>query len=284
MYIKLVRDDEKKFYLGGKRKDSAAWGITEIEGAGLAENELYTVVPATGDGEEVSGERIPGRHIDIAANVKNRRLNEVERKNALSFFNTKHSYTVHITNGGGTKWIAARIERFQCKKVADDKHTELNLSLMCPDPYFYSVDNFGKNIAAVTRSFGFPYISPIGDGFRTGIYNFAKQVEIENIGDVDTYATIIIEATGQVENPKIIQNGAFIRIIDMLESGDVVEINMVENTIKKNGENCIGKVDRHSYFSGMVIKPGDNQISFDADNGDTNMKVVLYYNLRYLEV
>ena len=127
-------------------------------------------------------------------------------------------------------------------------------------------------------------MSGIGKGFKTGIFNFAKKINIENTGDVDTYTKIIIEADGTVENPKIIQNDAFIRILDVMESGDVIEIDMVQNTIKKNGENCIGKVDRHSVFSGMVLRVGDNDVSFDADNGNTSMKVVLYYNLKYLGV
>jgi hypothetical protein len=59
---------------------------------------------------------------------------------------------------------------------------------------------------------------------------------------------------------------------------------MVENTITKNGENCIGKVDRTSSFSGMVLKSGDNEVSFEADEGDANMKVVLYYNMRYMGI
>ena len=94
--------------------------------------------------------------------------------------------------------------------------------------------------------------------------------------------TIVIEARGEVENPKVIQNDAYIRLLDKLASGDKVEIDLVENTIKKNGENCIRLVDRTSSFSGMVLGVGNNTISFGADNGDRNMNVVVYYNLRYL--
>jgi phage-related protein len=284
MYIKIVRDDKKIMRLGGSIKDDAAWGITTVSGLGMAEAEISTATPATGDGVEVVSERIPQRTIEISASIKNRKQNTTARANAVAFFNPKHSFTLYVTHGGVSRWIVAKVEKFQIESRTADEHTGISVAFTCPDPFFNSVDNFGKDIAAVTAGFGFPYISRIDVGFATGIYNFAKQVEIENTGDVDTYATVRIEAFGEVENPKIMQNDVYIRLIDNLIDGDVIEIDMVENTITKNGVNCIAKVDRHSSFTGMVLKSGDNEISFDADNGDTNMKVVLYYNLRYMGI
>lgn len=150
------------------------------------------------------------------------------------------------------------------------------------DPYFYSKDDFGKNIAAVKTTFGFPFISPVGKGFNVGIYNFKRAIGVENTGDVETYFSIRLEAFGDVANPKVIKDNAYIRIIDTLHKNDVVQVNLVDNTIRKNGVNCIGKVDRTSSFSGMRLDVGNNTVSFAADDGDTNMRVLLYYNLRYL--
>lgn len=282
MMVKFIRDDSKTFTLGGSYSDAASWGITSIDGLSVIQNNISSENLAYGDGEDIVAERIKARPIDIVANVKNQKNNSVERNKAISFFNAKHSFSLYITRNGVTKWIVAKIEKFSCPDLTLGKNVSIKLALKCPDPFFYSKDNYGKNIAAVTGGFGFPYISPINVGFRTGTYNFAKQVEIENTGDVDTYATIIIEANGEVENPKIMQNDVYIRLIDSLVSGDSVEVDLVANTIKKNGVNCIGKVDRKSSFSGMILGTGDNTISFGADNGDTNMRVVLYYNLKYL--
>ena len=282
MFIKFVRDDLKIFSLGGSYKDSSSWGITKLEGIGTIENDIATENMATIDGADIISERIPARYIDITTNVKNRSLNAVERRNALAFFNPKHSFKVYITKDGVTRWIIAKVQRVQCPENGVSRNVEMNLALICVDPFFYSADNYGKNIASVKARFAFPYISKINKGFPIGVYNFAKQISIENTGDAETYATIRIEAKGIVENPKIIQNDVYIRLIDQLIDGDVVEIDLVNNTIRKNDKNCIGKVDRQSSFTGMVLGIGDNTISFDADNGDTNMNVILYYNLRYL--
>ena len=282
MFITFVRDDSKKFLMGGSYKDSAAWGITRIEGIGTIENTIVTENMSIIDGAEIVSERIPVRYIDITANVKNRSLNALERKNALAFFNPKHEFVVNITRNGVTRWIKARIQKFQCPEKNISQNVEMDVALLCADPFFYSADNYGKNIAAITGRFAFPYISVVDEGFYVGVFNFAKQVQIDNTGDVETYATIRIEANDTVENPKIMQNDTYIRLMDTLEDGDIVEIDLVNNTIKKNGTNCIGKVDRRSSFTSMVLNAGDNTVSFGADNGDTNMNVILYYNLRYL--
>ena len=280
VFMTFVRDDSKKFTLGGSYSDTAAWGITSVEGIGVIQAEVSTEKNAVGDGDTVTGVRLPARNIDITANVKNRSNNDSEKRNALSFFNPKYNFTLLITRGNSTKWIIALVEKVQCPETSGNQ--QLSLSLKCVDPYFYSKDNYGKNIASVKTTFGFPYISPISKGFNVGIYNFARQVEIENTGDAETYFTIRIEAFGEVINPKVVKDNAYIRLIDTLQNGDSIDIDLVGNTIKKNGSNCIGKVDRTSSFTGMVMDIGDNTISFAADNGDTNMKVTIYYNLRYL--
>lgn len=284
MQVKFVRDDGKVFILDGSCKGGADWGITEISGTDTIENSMGSAVPAVGDGEVITSERIPSRNIDIFASVKDRRKNQEERRKALSFFNPKQGFTLYITKGGVTRWAKARQERFQCREAAPDRHVSMSAAIKCMDPYFYSVDNYGKNIAAVMGCFGFPYISPLSKGFRTGVYNFAKVVSVENNGDAGIRMKVVITADGLVKNPKIILNGAYVRIIDMLGAGDILEIDLERNTIRKNGENCIGKIDRHSSFTGMELLTGENEVSFDADNGDTNMKVVLYYYLRYLGV
>ncbi len=94
----------------------------------------------------------------------------------------------------------------------------------------------------------------------------------------------VIEAFGEVTNPKLFNKDKYIRVLDTLHNGDVLEIDLVSEpiSIKKNGVNCIGKVDRTSSFNDMTIQLGDNIIGYTADNGDTNLACTVYYNERYL--
>lgn len=284
MHIRFVRDDQKVFVLDASIKTDAAWGIKNIAGVSSIDNVISTKDAAYGDGDEFLSERIPARNIDIVASVKDRRRNQEERAAAIKFFLAKHTYTLYITIGGVTRWITARLQRFKCNSVPGDQHVNMDLALKCEDPFFNSVDNFGKNIAGVIPMFSFPYKSSVKEGFLVGLFNFSREITIDNTGDVNTNMKIIIEADGDVEKPRIICGDSYIKINDTMKLRDQIEIDLTKNTIKKNGVNCIGKVDRLSNFTGMELVVGENTISFDAENGDTKMNVYLYYNLKYMEV
>ena len=61
MMITFTRDDGQKFTLGGSRSDTAAWGLTQVEGLGMIEHEISTEKNAAGDGDTITGWRIPAR-------------------------------------------------------------------------------------------------------------------------------------------------------------------------------------------------------------------------------
>ena len=58
---------------------------------------------------------------------------------------------------------------------------------------------------------------------------------------------------------------------------DVSElIDFVFNRVKMNG-----KCDRKSDFDNMILKKGDTEIQFDADDGTNLLAVSIYYNKLY---
>jgi hypothetical protein len=103
---------------------------------------------------------------------------------------------------------------------------------------------------------------------------------------VETKARVVINALGDVTNPKFFINGKYVRIIDDLVKNDEIEIDFdaIPPTVKKNGVNAIGKCDRSSNFSDMNIKQGNNIIKYGADSGDTMLTCSVYYNKRYLMI
>jgi len=78
-------------------------------------------------------------------------------------------------------------------------------------------------------------------------------------------------------------NDNYIRILDILERDDVIEINtnVIPPTVKKNGVNILGKCDRTSNFDLMYLVLGQNTIKFDADNGTDEMIVSVHFRKVY---
>lgn len=213
----------------------------------------------------------------------NRGLNEVMRDVVRSFFGVKRSFKVYLTYGGVTRWCEGRLIAYSLPTANIYDYITLTFTVKCVQPYLLSVDEFGENIAEITPMFAFPYRSVVGKGFIFSKRKFAKEVILENAGDVETYAKIVIEAKGEVENPIIKKDDKFIKILDTLVDGDVVIIDLVNNppTVRKNGTSIIGKTDRKSSFEEMKLNIGNNTISYDADAGSTLMDVTIYYNQRY---
>ena len=63
MKAKFVRDDGHVMAFAGSFRDEEAWGILEMSGTDTIENTMTTVVPAVGEGIEVTSERVPARNI-----------------------------------------------------------------------------------------------------------------------------------------------------------------------------------------------------------------------------
>lgn len=279
--VRVVRDDNKEFVF-----DNAIWGIPSdgLTGFDTVENEVYTENFSSGDGSRYTGSMVKDKDRTVKGRLMNPALNEVQRKVVISFFNPKHTFKVYVTYQGVTRWCEGRQIGFKCPNKNVYEPLEITWTILSNMPYMMSVENYGKNIGELIPMFGFPFGSIIGVGVAVGFYKFAKEVFIENTGDVETFFQCSITATGTVENPKLIKDKKYVRIIDTMDAGDVYLIDFVSNppTVKKNGKNFIRKLDKTSNLIDMALEVGGGIFGFDADNGSNNMKVEIYRHERYL--
>ena len=266
--------------------DETDWGLTRIDGAAAPECELFTEKNAADDGDTVTGKRVAARDLELEAAVMDTRLNDVLRNRAKHFFNSKYTYKVYLTYMGTTYWLAAELAAFKAPNSQIDQIQTWSAYFLAVNPYWQSVDDFGRDIAAITPRWGFPYMDHPNFGVLVDVANFARQVIFDYDGDVPAYPTITITADDAVINPRIVKDGAFVRLIDTLNAGDTVVITTNPRGIRitKNGENVLNKVDRASNFVAMQMQPGTNTVSYEADYGDNNLHVVIRYNKQYLGV
>lgn len=277
--VKCVRSDAKEFTIG-----SSDWKITKLEGVDSPNFSLFTDKNAIGDGALLSGKRVDDRDVYVEAKSRFPHKNEELRARALAFFNPKYTYRLHVTYQGITRWISGELEGFSVPSGNVYQNMIMKVRFYCSDPYFRSEDNFGKDIASSQRMFGFPYIQTAKIKIVPSAFNFAKLVKITNDGDVETYCMARILFSGQTTNPKIVKDDYFVRVCDTFTSGDILEIDFANATIRKNGVNIIQKIDRGSTFTSMQLDVGTSNIGFAADTGDANMSVTIYFNKLYLGV
>lgn len=286
--IKIIRQsDNAKLELG----QDFDWLIAQkgLSGFGSLSNELGYTDSALSDGGIITSEHVTKVDRSITAVYRHYSNHATARKKVITFFNAKDSYKVCVTWGMNTVFAVGKIYKFSCPdKHLERDELEFTITFLFANPYWSSIDDFGQNIASLRPMAGFPYLCSITDGTPKGVtgglFNFAQIVTLSNDGDVDTYckATIICEEE-EVENPKLIVNGEYVRIIDVMSAGDVIEMDFtaMPPTIKKNGINYVGHCDRTSAFQKMILVRGDNSIEYDADNGSSHMNVTVYYNKQY---
>lgn len=278
--VRLVRSDGREFTLNDNH-----WKIPSegLEGFGSFDNNIAIVDNAIGDGGVITSHRVSQKDRTITAISRNINLAEILRDEATAFFNPKMSYKVYLTYMGRTRWAEGRIEKFSLSTANIHRHMTLTVTFLFADPYLKSYEDFGKDIASITALAGFPYLCTAAQGSPTGVFNFASTVNLSNDGDVEAYCKVVITANGHVENPKVIINGHYVRVIDTMVEDDVIVMDFAANppTVRKNGANYIGRCDRTSEFDQMGLVIGNSTLQYDADYGTNLLSVSVYYNKLY---
>lgn len=279
--VRLVRDDGAELVV-----DGSDWGALTIDGAATPGYEIFSEKRAVGDGSIITGKRVNARDLTITANVIDTAYNDILRNQALAFFSPKRQYKIYLSYMGRSFWIDGSLSAFSCPNQYIYNPQEFTALFFCPNTYWNSLDDFGQDIASESPRWGFPYMDNPDYGVLVSLYNFSRQVVFDYDGDVPTAFTAELTADATVVNPQLNKDGYFVKILDTMQAGDriVIDFGVQKVGITKNGENIINKVDRASNFTDILMEPGANTISYQAQSGDNNLHVVLRYHKKYLGV
>lgn len=278
------------------------FGITKITGLGSSEYQVSTSENALVDGSSINGKRILKRPISISASARNLRNCGITREQLISFFNPKYTGKLTVNRNGKRRNIEFEIEDFTPdEETTIDREVGFRADLICANPYFKNVDNFGQNMADKTRLFAFPWrvtkraytdipnpYKYFGKGKMGMAYRTLKtEVSLTNDGDVETSVIIQFIATrGRVLNPCIMdkETGKYMRILLEMKQGDVLEIDTDDRhqIIELNGANSYQRIDKRS--EPFKLSKGENHLIYNADEDYTNLDVKLYYTPLYLGV
>lgn len=300
-YMELILScNGKSIYMGADAKGQRhRLGITGIEGLEASELEVSTTDNALVDGTHVDGRRILKRPIHIEASFRDGGGSQ-DRQALIRFFNPRYTGLLVISNSGTSRKISYELEGWSFVKTSVHGRLSLVIDLMCPSPFFEDMDDFGRNLAEITKQLAFPWRvlakrAAVPDPFKglalqgqiTGYRRLSRQVSLANDGDVPTPLRIqFIAKRGVVKDPKIAMVGMdkYIRVVLEMAQGDVLLVDTSDRhqVIELNGENVYHRIDRLS--EPFKLDPGGNVLEYDADEGYMNLDVRLYYTPLYLGV
>lgn len=278
--VKFIRDDNEEFFIDGE-----TWKIPSdgLEGFDYINPLITTQKKAYNDGSFYQSTTIGEKDRTITAVLLNRALNKSMRERLRSFFGVKRVFDVFINYNGVERKFNGYLYAYKLPTKNIYDFLTLTVTILSPQPYLLSVDEFGQNIGQRYAKFGFPIPSIVNKGFVFSVLKYAQSAILENDGDIYTYPRIVIHSNGEIINPKVMIDDKYIKYNDTLNANDVLTIDLTNDQaqVMLNDTNVIGKTDRRSSFTNFKIEIGSNNFSYDAQTGANLMDVTVYFNKRY---
>ncbi len=174
-----------------------------------------------------------------------------------------------------------------CEMNNFEQFTSGQISVICPDIYWYSTQIQTAEYSRVTGAFHF--IFPDSDKpFPIGKYNTKNMMTIINDGDEVGFTLEI--SGGPAENPTLYnaETDEYMQIQGSVEEGDVITITTKTGnktvTLEREGvkTNIINRLVSGSAW--LILRGGENKFYLRASEGLHNLKVKLIHRNAYLGV
>lgn len=290
--LKFENEDGKTITLSDVEKK---YQIISITGLNPPQATLYQSEVSGMDGVKHMSAKLEKRNVVVTIRING----EVEknRLNLYTYFKTKHYSKMYYSNNSRNVYIEGYVEAIECDLFSNSE--QMQISIICPDPFFQSVQEIVTDISKVLGNFEFPFaFGALGvkdptitdEAIEFSIYLKDRIVNLINEGEDETGFIIKITATDEVINPAIynVDTREFFKMNITLAKTDVLTINTIKgqksvtllhDTVTTN---AINKVDRESTW--LSLSKGDNQFTYEADTGGSDMQIAFTHRTRYQAV
>jgi len=272
-----------------KLGDSPPFLVTKIDGLGSVQNEIQRQSAPGQDGATVTSSALAERNLVIEGVIL---APDVDwyRRQLLRAFNPKLGGTLRYERGDVKREIEVIPEMAPVFPSDYSKKYQLfALTLLCPSPFWQSIEKMKAEIAIWRGAFEFP-LELVEEGIEVGFREPSLIVNIFNLGDVSCGMEIRFKALATVENPSLfnVNTREELKINKTMTAGEVIIVTThfgnkrVESHLNGAVSNAFNWLDLGSTF--LQLAPGDNLFRYDADEGLDNLEVDIYYIPQYLGV
>lgn len=284
--------DRIKLELG--KPDVSGFLIKSITGLGPAKANVNTTEVSTNDGSLFNSARLSQRNIVLDMVFINTVYGEsIEdlRQKSYKYFPLKKSVELTIETDNRYVKTTGYVESNEPNIFSSQEGTQI--SIICPDPYFYSAGEDGNNVTnfySIDPMFEFPFSN---ESLDEPLLVFGEiQIKTEGVityhGDSEIGVMIYIHAIGPATNINIYNtetrevmriNTEKISLLTgkgIVASDDIVintakgekSITLIREGVSYNILNCLDK--NTDWFT---LAKGDNIFAFTADSGVTNLQL-----------
>lgn len=283
--------DRIKLELG--KPDVSGFLIKSITGLGPAKANVNTTEVSTNDGSLFNSARLSQRNIVLDMVFINTVYGEsIEdlRQKSYKYFPLKKSVELTIETDNRYVKTTGYVESNEPNIFSSQEGTQI--SIICPDPYFYSAGEDGNNVTnfySIDPMFEFPFSN---ESLDEPLLVFGEiQIKTEGVityhGDSEIGVMIYIHAIGPATNINIYNTETrevmrinTEKISSLTGKGIVASDDIVINTAKGEKSitliregvsyNILNCLDKNTDW--FTLAKGDNIFAFTADSGITNLQ------------
>lgn len=252
------------------------YDVVEIIGLNPPTAAINTANVAGYDGARFNSSRVEQRNIVITLNI--RYPIEANRLALYKYFRVKRYIKIYYKNGSRDVYIEGYVESFENNLFGMTQQPQI--SIICPNPFWKSIKETYVDFSNLSALFEFPF-SISSSGIEFSRINKVTTAYI-NAGDVETGAIIRFYATSnQILNPIFYNRttGKYFGLNFDMHEGDVIIINSQQGeksaALLRNGQTTNILSSRQSGSSWITFEPGENEISYSADEGQNNLNVTV---------
>jgi predicted phage tail component-like protein len=283
--------DRIKLELG--RPENTGFLVKSITGLGPVKANVNTTEVATNDGSMFNSARLSQRNIVIQLafihSIYGEDIEEIRQK-SYKYFPIKKNVELVIETDNRYVRTIGYIESNEPDIFSKQEGTQI--SIICPDPYFYSASEDGNNVTdfySIDPVFEFPFSN---ESLSEPLLIFGEiQIKTEGVityhGDSEIGVMIYIHAIGPATNINIyntetreVMSINTTKLEALTGKGIVASDDIIINTLKgeksitlvREGKsyNILNCLDKNTDWFTLV--KGDNIFAFTAESGVTNLQ------------
>ena len=288
--VTIINYLNEKLVLELGRPDKSGLLIKSIEGLGPSEATINAKEIATSDGALFNSARVNSRNIVLTLGFLFHPTVEDMRQLTYKYFPIKQRLTIRIETDNRIAETYGYVETNEPDIFQKEETTQI--SIICPDAYFYSAGSDGNNVtvfSGIEDAFEFPFSneSLTENLIEFGKIHYSQEQTVYYNGDAEIGIIITIHAIGAAKNVTIYNTGK--RGIMKIDTEKIEQLtgygiingdDIIISTVKKdkyihllrNGEyiNILNALDKDSEW--FQLTKGDNIFAYTAEEGATNLQ------------
>lgn len=260
--------------------DEANYQILDIQGLNPPQAQVNVTNIAGMDGARFNSAKLQTRNLVITIKINGDA--EANRIQLYQYFPTKELVTFYYKNNTRDVYIKGYVETCEVSPFSQDE--QMQISIICANPYFKSIDEVIADISNITALFEFPFSINQDEPIPFSSYETNKVTNVFNDGADKTGVTIQIDVLDTV-NDILIRNtetGDTFELEYAFQQSDriIINTNSGEKSVRllRNGvwSNIFGTIVQGSVF--LQLATGDNMLAYQIDDGDNDQNVYITFS------